>query len=313
MIKYCRYCIRRFHKFFVGDFFWDSILSNLSSIYKMEKITVDQAIQRGQQMVNYPIFAIMIIGFGFSIYLVTILKSGWVVLIGFIATFVLSWLWWSYMITKWRVWAFENCRNVHELKRRAINEKLIWPDGSRFEKTEIRNVAQQKKIITINRKFQIADEPELIADDGTIPEETRIYYSKITLAIYWITGSGLFLFGVYLIVEGDILGYFSVVLSFFSLYYANKKSSMKEAYIILNAKGIKTLNTAFVNWENIKLIQTRLIGMGKNATWHLIVKLKNKDSQGNWGDDIEIVDLSISPKKIEKLIKLYQQRNRDYR
>lgn len=76
MIKYCRYCIRRFHKFFVGDFFWDSILSNLSSIYKMEKITVDQAIQRGQQMVNYPIFAIMIIGFGFSIYLVTILKSG---------------------------------------------------------------------------------------------------------------------------------------------------------------------------------------------------------------------------------------------
>lgn len=53
--------------------------------------------------------------------------------------------------------------------------------------------------------------------------------------------------------------------------------------------------------------------MGKNATWHLIVKLKNKDSQGNWGDDIEIVDLSISPKKIEKLIKLYQQRNRDYR
>lgn len=85
------------------------------------------------------------------------------------------------------------------------------------------------------------------------------------------------------------------------------------AYIILNAKGIKTLNTAFVNWENIKLIQTRLIGMGKNATWHLIVKLKNKDSQGNWGDDIEIVDLSISPKKIEKLIKLYQQRNRDYR
>jgi hypothetical protein len=50
------------------------------------------------------------------------------------------------MITKWRVWAFENVRNVHELKKRAIQEKLISADSSIFEKTEIRTERQEIKV-----------------------------------------------------------------------------------------------------------------------------------------------------------------------
>jgi hypothetical protein len=49
------------------------------------------------------------------------------------------------MITKWRLWAFENVRNVHELKERAVQAKLIWPDHSIFEKMEIRSASDKER------------------------------------------------------------------------------------------------------------------------------------------------------------------------
>ena len=279
-------------------------------IIKMEKLTVHKAIEKGHRMVNYPLFPIMIIGFGITGYLSVVLENVWIFPIGFVLTFLLMWLWWSFQITKWRIWAFENCRNVHELKRRAINQKLIWPDGSRFEKTEIRTKNQKDKLKTIKRKFDKEDEIEIIEDDKSVPTETKIYYSKLALAIYWVMGLGLFLYGFYLAIEVGIYGYFLVACSSFLIYTANKKSKITEPYIIINSKGIKTLNTAFTAWENIKTIETELRGSGKQSKWHLEVEFKNKNSSGEFGDNIEINDLSKSPKKIQKLIKLYQQRNR---
>lgn len=276
----------------------------------MKKLKVEEAIRKGHQMVNYPLFPILLIGLGITLYLTVVLKNVLVFPIGFISTFLVMWLWWSFLITKWRIWAFENCRNVHELKRRAINQKLIWPDGSRFEKTEIRSKYQRERLNIINKKFEQEDEVEIIIDDNSIPIETKIYYSKLVIAIYWISGIGLFPYGFYLVIEGNIFGYVLILISIFSIYYANTKSKMSDPYITINAKGIKTLNTTFTNWENIEIIQTELRGDGKYSKWHLEMEFKNENSKGEWGDDIEISDLSMSPKKIEKLISIYRQRNR---
>ncbi len=111
-----------------------------------EIVTVNKAITRGHRMVNYPVFVIMIGTLSVSFFLGS---QGsfplWIFPLGFGLAFGLAWLYWSIMITKWRIWAFENVRNVHELKKRAIQEKLIWPDGSVFEKTEIRSSATKEK------------------------------------------------------------------------------------------------------------------------------------------------------------------------
>lgn len=276
----------------------------------MNRLTVNQAISKGHKWVNYPIFGIMLLGFGLTIYLMIIVKNAWIFPIGFVFTFVLMWFWWSFVITKWRIWAFGNCRNVHELKRKAINEKLIWPDGSRFEKTEIRTNWQREQLNIINKKFEKQDEIEILEDDNSIPNETRIYYSKISLAIYWVSGICLFLYGIYMSIEGDLFGYILLIISGFSIFYASNKSKQTDPYIVMNSKGIQTLNTSFTAWENIQLIQTERRGSGKYAKWHLDIEFKNQNSNGDWGDDIEISDLSESPKKIEKMISIYKQRNR---
>jgi hypothetical protein len=275
----------------------------------MKNLTVDKAIWKGHQMVNFPIFIIILVGGGLVIYLSVLFDKGIVFLFGIIGILGASCLWWGFMITKWRIWAFGNCRNVHDLKRRAINEQLIWFDGSFFEKMEIRSAKQKRKLKLLERKFEMEDVPEKVEDDGTIPPETKIYYSKIVLAFYRFFGIITFLYGFYLVIEGGVFGYFLVIISFFAINSNNKKASSKEAYIILNSNGIKTIKTPFMKWKNVKRIETRLRGVGKNSKWYLYMEFKINNKK-RWSADMEIGDLDVSKKELEKLIKIYQQRNR---
>lgn len=111
-----------------------------------EFVSVDEAISKGHKVVNFPVMAINAGVVALTVYLgVQKLIPIWGYFIGLILGFVLSWLWWSFKIAKWRVWAFENVRNVHELKKRAIQERLIWPDGHFFEKTEIWSAADRER------------------------------------------------------------------------------------------------------------------------------------------------------------------------
>jgi hypothetical protein len=123
-----------------------------------QEISVNKAINRGHLIVNVPVF-ISIIGIpALSLYLSNQnLIPKWGIGIGFVLGFVIAWLVWSFMITKWRIWAFENVRNVHELKKRAIQEKLIWNDGNIFEQTEIRTLEDKKELKKLEKKFEKED------------------------------------------------------------------------------------------------------------------------------------------------------------
>lgn len=84
-------------------------------------------------------------------------------------------------------------RNVHELKKRAIQEKLIWNDGNIFEKTEIRSTEDKSKL---EKKFEQEDE---YREDYFLPPKTEIHYSKtysyIELGIsILIIGVGIYFF-----------------------------------------------------------------------------------------------------------------------
>jgi hypothetical protein len=277
----------------------------------MKRLSVDQAIQRGQKMINYPIFALMIIGFTAMLSLPFLLDNLWFIPIGFITTFVVMWMWWSFRITKWRIWAFENCRNVHKLKKRAIEEKLIWPDGSRFEKTEIRNTEQRKKLEVLKDKFKIADEPEFIYDDDSIPNQTGIYYSKTSLAIYWFFGIGLLIYSFYLFTNKDSSSYILILVSIFLLYTAYKKSFLKNAPITLSSKGIKIQPNPLIKWEDIESVENKIHHSGSYLSWKLTLIFHKKDLNGNLGTSVGLNDFNISSEKLELLIKVYQQRNKN--
>jgi hypothetical protein len=65
--------------------------------------------------------------------------QNWLILPLFAGGFVLAWSWWSLMIPKWRLWAYERVTDIPRLKTMAVNVGLTWPDGSLFSRTEIKS------------------------------------------------------------------------------------------------------------------------------------------------------------------------------
>lgn len=166
-----------------------------------QEVSVDKAIWRGHLMVNLPILSVFIgiTVFWFYLDAQTSLLPGWLFILIILGGFLLAWLVWSIMITRWRIWAFENVRNVHELKKRAVEEKLIWRDGHIFEKTEIRTKNQREKLKKLNIKF---DKKDIYKEDYSLPIKTDIYYSKSSTTFQ-------FIFSLFLVITGIYFSFFS--------------------------------------------------------------------------------------------------------
>ena len=113
---------------------------------KPRSISVGRAIAVGLVWVNGPIMfgvpaftffvAREILGRAhhFSDIVVTVVS-----LAGLPVGFVLAWLWWSVTVPAWRLWAYERVDDIAALKEQAVAAGLTWPDGSAFERTEIKS------------------------------------------------------------------------------------------------------------------------------------------------------------------------------
>lgn len=269
-----------------------------------EEITVDKAIKRGQLLVNLPVMFVMFGTLTLCFYLgIKNIMPEWIIPVGFIFAFIFAWLCWSILITKWRLWAFQNVRNVHELKKRAIDEKLIWNDGNIFEKTEIRSNSDKLRWKELQKKF---DNKDYFQEDFSIPMETTIYYSKATNYFQLIIGISIIGLGIYLIKEANYTNY--ILGSIFFLYglYSTIKefrhATNTEPQIILNKSGIKTVNTEFLDWSKIYNESVIMEGLNENSEFFLIYDYKN----GN--EKIKINDFNITPKKLENLLRTYRIR-----
>lgn len=118
----------------------------------MASISAKAAIARGQLLVNGPVM-LLLVGPGTAALLLGGRTAG-APLVGFafVGGFVLAWLWWSLAVPRWRVWAYERVEDVAELKRQAVVGGLLWPDGSFFERTEIRTSAQKRRIAELEAR-----------------------------------------------------------------------------------------------------------------------------------------------------------------
>ncbi|MBZ5857316.1 hypothetical protein [Flavihumibacter profundi] len=269
-----------------------------------ETVTVDEAIAKGHRMVNYPVMIIMfgILGLCFYLGIQKILPT-WIFPVGFGLAFVLAWLYWSVMNTKWRLWAFENVRNVNELKKRAVQEKLIWADNSLFEKTEIRSSADREKWTSLQNKFTKDD---LFIDDITIANETIIFYSKGKNYIEMVIMLGCFAFGIYLIIKSDsyILGSILSVVGAYFGYKEYKEATNTEPQIIINDKGIKTISTEFYQWSAIENEEVIIEGSGKYTHYYLTYE----HPEGS--EHLQIDDFDTDQKSLNKLLILYRGRSK---
>lgn len=275
-------------------------------------ITVKQAIKRGQLMVNVPVFIIMMSIIVLTIFLVIRkIVPEYFAFFGIISSIGLGWLWWSIMIVHWRIWAFSNVRNVHELKHKAIQGKLIWPDYSKFNKTEIRTKSQQKIIEDLQIKFNFSDIIEIVEDNGSLPTERKIFYSKLEQYSSLFISLILFGFSIQLLLNGNFL-YALIILvgCYFLVQDALPKLKFNEPVITLSNHGIETKEISFVPWENVISTLNNMTGSGKSTEWFLEIEYYPKNDHYKTSKEILISGLDTSPSKIEDMIRIYQQRNR---
>ncbi len=112
-------------------------------------VSVGKAIWRGLLVVNGPVFALLVGPLALFALLVenhwVARQYNWIGVALFPAGFVLAWLWWSFAVPRWRLWAYERVADIAALKRDAVAVGLTWPDGHVFGRTEIKSKAQQAR------------------------------------------------------------------------------------------------------------------------------------------------------------------------
>ncbi len=113
----------------------------------VHRITVMQAIHRGLNFVNGPVLLLLIGPAALVTWLFPHAATlGWASMAG---GFIAAWLWWSWSVPRWRLWAYQRVDNIAELKRAAVVARLVWPDGHFFERTELksaRHAAREKAL-----------------------------------------------------------------------------------------------------------------------------------------------------------------------
>jgi len=267
-----------------------------------ETISVDTALAKGHKMLTYPTLIIIFGTVGVAVYFsIKEILPFWMIPVAFGVGSVFSWIYWSFMVTKWRLWAFENVRNVHELKQRAIAEKLIWADDSPFVKTEIRFKADKEKWALLQDKFRIPDKFE---DDPTVPYETAIYYGKVQNffeMLIWVVMVGM---GVFVLIGESypIIGILMIGIGGYVAIKEFKQATNNEPQIILNDMGMQTISAGFYKWSEIRNEEVKMRGSGKSVRFYFIY------DHPLGSEDISIDDFKINKKELEKLMRVYRGR-----
>ncbi len=272
-------------------------------------VSVDRALLIGHLIVNVPVlFSILgtplLTYYFFSLNFIPV----WSIPIGVIAGLGLAWIIWSFMITKWRIWAFENVRNVHELKKRAIEEKLIWEDGNWFEKTEIRSKQDKIELERIFRKFEKEDQ---FREDYSLPEKTKIYYSLFSKTIEFVSEVLISLFAFYFILykNDDIKYVIGAILALIIVFQDSlkiwKKITKNEPIIEIDANGIKTEKSGFKKWSEIEGEEVIKEYFKESKLEVYLVFYYDQEKKVK----INLKELNVSSKKMINILKTYRIRN----
>ena len=256
-------------------------------------------------MINLPVFVIMFGCIGICTYYgIPHNWPWWLVTAGCTLGFVLGWLWWSIFITKWRIWAFEHVNNIHALQQQAVLKNLIWPEGSFFERTEIRTAEERERIRIIQARLQGGEEE--IEDDTELGSETAIYYSKPKNFFQMAFGLAALVIGVYLYIseERKILAGIAIVYGLIVSYREFMQATNKEAQLVISTRGIQIGSDKFYEWRVIRNEEVVIDNSGKKTDCYL------RFDCGDDNEEINVMDYDISEERLAELLRIYRLRSK---
>ncbi len=266
-------------------------------------VTVNEALKNGNATLNYGSGAIFFVFIGGGFVLANLYPnlSAWMIVGGIVLGLLAAALYWCLQANKWKIWAYENVDNIHELKQRALDSKLMYADDSTWNKLTITSADDKRRLAALEERFKQKD---VYTDDVTVSMETVIYFSKPASMFNMLIGVAMLGFAIYLLIGHSyvpcgFLGLFGA----FMLYSGFKEYTNTKPQIILNANGIQTANTDLQDWKVITGERVYVESSGKSSTIYFTYDYPGGTEKVNIGD------LTIEAEPLRNLLHVYRLRS----
>jgi hypothetical protein len=274
----------------------------------MNAVTVDEAIKKGRWQLLWMLIIILFGTMGLFAFVLLHFNSGdiiWVNAVGTVLVFILPALlatsYYFFMLPRWRIWAFTQVRNVHELKQRAILGKIYPKENSYVWRLEIKTAEQKQQILELEQKFAL---PDVFVDDYNLPFETSYAYSKVQNVFYLLFTSAAAFGGIAFLVQREFLpGIMLLLCGGVFGYMTYKRMSTTGPVLTISNDGITTLKNGFHSWAGIKNEQIFYVRAGKASYYGLsfeingeLIKMSLKELTG------------LSSYKIDHVLRTYRGR-----
>ena len=262
------------------------------------QVSVDKALKKGR-LILVLMFVISIVIL--TIALLTLGKySIAVFLILFFSAMPIGALVAAYLLNKWKYWAFENVRNVHELKQRAIEDRLITEKDKFFTKIE-NSMQNDVDLWNIKQKFL---QDDIFTDDLSVAKETYVYHSRF-LSVFFLLIALFLIVGLVFTQTNNFLysGISAIIVVVVFVFINKEKWNRSEPLILIDDKGIKTASTGFTEWKDIRNEKVNVVGLGKYTKFYLVYDTpKGQES-------VSLSGTTIGKSRMNKLLILYRNKN----
>jgi len=267
-----------------------------------ETVSVDDALHRGIRNIVYPRTSLLILSITSPIFLraADLIPQSyifWGIPLGLFVT----WFYWAVASTKWKVWAYDSVRNVHELQKRAIKEGIITEEGSFWDSISIKSADDKQKLYELQSKFDV---PDVFIDDLQVPAETQIFYSK-RKSMFGLMMSLLLILGgtAMMIYTQGYPGVFLIAFGGFLVFKEVQHFTSSQAQVIINAEGIETAKEPFRSWADICDEDVVTEQHGKSTTHNFVY------SYDGGSEDINLAPMDITRHAMEHLLLVYRGRS----
>lgn len=269
------------------------------------QVSVETALRRGRLLLKVIPMAILFLGIVLSMALSSArLIAPWGIAAGLLLSGIASWLWWSFAVTRWRIWSLKHVRNIHELMDYAEQDKLLWRRGRWPQRTEIKTQAQKELLAQLEAKRAA---PDVIRDDQGIPLETVVHYSRAQTGFTVIIGSLLICLCLYFLREPKLEKWWLYALvgglGIWMIFNGARKFFDRRPQLILNDRGIILLGEGYFPWTDIDTAEVVTEGTGKNSR----TLLKFRSANASYA--LNIGELSISKTALRQAIRIHRFRS----
>ncbi|CAM3878269.1 hypothetical protein MUGA111182_14810 [Mucilaginibacter galii] len=235
-------------------------------------LSVMEVVRKGKSTLLFPriLFTFGLILFVFIGWMFfTILSNATLKDAGFVSKFGLFWIvtfipfnllpfwFWSRRTTRWKLWAFNNVNNVHELKHFARRAALYANYGSFLDRITIQTKTEREQWAKLQSKFKRTD---VFEDDVEVPAETVVYYStavRLLNIIFFLVigGIGFFITQAAFNPRMDkwvaLPGIGIMVWMLYLLFTMIRDVIQHKPQMILSNKGIETIKDGLQSWDVI--------------------------------------------------------------